>query len=52
MVTGDELIFKRLWVQIPAQEIDFTRKMIDFDTLRKITLEFERFGQINCCQRL
>ena len=31
---------------------DFTRKMIAFDTYPKIALECERFGQINCCQRL
>ena len=26
--------------------------MIDFDTFIKIALECERFGEINCCQRL
>ena len=26
--------------------------MIDFDNFTKIALECERFGQINCCQRL
>ena len=26
-------------------------KMIDFDTFTKIPLEFERFGQIKCCQK-
>ena len=31
---------------------EFTRKRIDFDTFTKIALEFGRFGQINCCQRL
>ena len=30
---------------------DFTRKMIAFDTFTIISL-CERFGQINCCQRL
>ena len=29
---------------------DFTRKMIDFDTLSKIAQECGRFGQTNCCQ--
>ena len=29
-----------------------TRKMIYFDTFTKIAKECERFGKINCCQRL
>ena len=35
-----------------AQKNDFTRKIIYFDTYTKIAWEFERFGQINFCQRL
>jgi len=31
---------------------DFTIKMIDFKTFTKMPKNVERFGQINCCQRL
>ena len=34
-----------------AQKMILLEKMIDFDTFTKIPLEFERFGQIKCCQK-
>ena len=34
-----------------ARLVNFTRKIIDFDTFTKIAMDCGRFGQINCCQR-
>ena len=39
-------------MSIKVAQNDFTRRMIDFDTTRKIAKECGRFGQIYCYQRL
>ena len=39
-------------MSIKFAQNELTRKMNDFDTFTKIPHECERFGQINCCQRL
>ena len=39
-------------MSIKVAENDFIRKIIEFDTFTKIALQWGRFGQTNCFQRL
>ena len=43
---------KNSQMSIEVAKNDFTRKMIDFDTLQKLPKNVEDLGKNNCCQRL
>ena len=41
---------RQVFIKLPKN--DFTRKMIDFKTFKKLCNLCGQFGQINCCHRL